>query len=107
IIPDAYGNFAELRVAAPRQACAKRASKSVFGMGYGRIQYQQGDEGQRYARIISAPGNTENKVLEFTIKRPNVNVGEKGRVQMVVYGGRAVRAVNAKVRLYIPEDLEL
>lgn len=107
IIPDADGNFAEMRVAVPALTCAKRASKSTFSLGYGRIQYQQGDEDQRYARITSAPADAENKVLEFTIKRPNVNVGEKGRVQMVVYGGKSVKAVNAKVRLYIPEHLEL
>ena len=49
------------------------------------LQYQGGQESQRFAKIIPEPGNPKNHVLHFWLNEPNVE-GKKGRIQANIYG---------------------
>jgi hypothetical protein len=67
------------------------------------LQYQGGDDSQRFARIVPEPGNPDNHVLHFWLREANVN-GKKGRVQANLYGGRGWKEFYQSVRIYLPED---
>lgn len=74
-------------------------------IGTNIIQYEWGTPNQRSAKIITEPGTTDNKVLEFWIGEPNVlnNSGAplKWRVQNTMLGNTNVKEAYEKVRLYI------
>lgn len=72
-------------------------------IGEFNIQYQGGDSTMRFARIISEPGNPENKVLHFWLDQPNVD-NQKGRIQANVYGNRGLREVYQSVRMFLHDD---
>lgn len=47
-------------------------------VGNFNLQYQGGDDSQRYARIIEEPGNPINHVLQFWLNEPNVEGKREG-----------------------------
>ncbi len=68
------------------------------------LQYQGGDDSQRYARIIEEPGNPGNHVLHFWLNEPNVE-GKKGRIQANIYGNFVGwKEFYQSVRIFLPED---
>ncbi|HSH19085.1 MAG TPA: hypothetical protein VLA03_01455 [Draconibacterium sp.] len=68
------------------------------------LQYQGGDSSQRFAKIISEPGNPENYILQFWLNEPNVE-GKKGRIQANIYGGKnGLKEFYQSVRIFLPED---
>lgn len=70
------------------------------------LQYQGGDSTQRFAKIISEPGNPENRVLQFWLNEPNVG-GEKGRIQANIYGGKkGLKEFYQSVRIFLPDDFK-
>ena len=76
-----------------------------LNIGYFNIQYQGGDQSQRFAEIVDDPINSKNKALKFWIKEPNVNP-KKGRVQANVYNNNGIKTLDYSIRLFIPEDFE-
>ena len=73
-------------------------------VGNFNLQYQGGDESQRYARIIEEPGNPANHVLQFWLNEPNVE-GKKGRIQANIYGNSVGwKEFYQSVRIFLPED---
>ena len=68
------------------------------------LQYQGGEESQRYSRIIPEPGNPQNHVLQFWLNEPNVE-GKKGRIQGNIYGGKkGLKEFYQSERIFLPED---
>lgn len=73
-------------------------------VGNFNLQYQGGDNSQRYARIIEEPGNPINHVLQFWLNEPNVE-GKKGRIQANIYGNSVGwKEFYQSVRIFLPED---
>ena len=68
------------------------------------LQFQGGTESQRFAKIITEPGNPQNHVLYFWLNEPNVD-GKKGRIQANIYGGKkGLKEFYQSVRIFLPED---
>jgi len=68
------------------------------------LQYQGGDESQRYTKIIAEPGNPQNHVLHFWLNEPNVE-GKKGRIQANIYGGeKGLKEFYQSERIFLTED---
>ena len=83
------------------------------------VDYEQGDSTKRSADIVPDPVNPNNKVLRFSIFKPNVVLPEsqvrvingivfdkKARIQMDMYG-RGLKEVFQSVRLYLPPDFNI
>ncbi len=75
-------------------------------IGFFNIQFQGGDDSQRYARIVSDPENSSNHVLQFWLNEPNVN-GTKGRIQANLYGNAGMKEIHQSVRLYLASDFNV
>jgi hypothetical protein len=67
------------------------------------LQYQGGDSTQRYARIISEPGNPANHVLQFWLNDANVEAS-KGRIQGNLYGNKGMKEFYQSERIFLPAD---
>jgi len=68
------------------------------------LQYQGGDESQRFAKIIPEPGNPSNHVLQFWLNEPNVG-GSKGRIQGNLYGAKTgLKEFYQSERIFLPAD---
>jgi hypothetical protein len=77
------------------------------GFGGFRFYYEQGNNTQRWAKIVADPTNAANKVLQFAILQPHITLstGEvKARVQVEQYGGTGIKEFYQSVRLYLPAD---
>ena len=74
-------------------------------VGNFNLQYQGGDDSQRFAKIIPEPGNPKNHVLHFWLNEPNVE-GKKGRIQANIYGGKGWKEFYQTVRIFLHEDFE-
>jgi len=74
-------------------------------VGNFNLQYQGGNESQRFAKIIPEPGNPENHVLHFWLNEPNVK-GRKGRIQANIYGGTGWKEFYQSVRIFLHEDFQ-
>ncbi len=72
-------------------------------IGFFNIQYQGGDESQRYAKIVSDPENETNQVLQFWLNDSNVE-GRKGRIQANLYGNNGMNEIFQSVRMLLPLD---
>ncbi len=72
-------------------------------IGFFNIQYQGGDESQRFAKIISDPENESNQVLQFWLNDSNVE-GRKGRIQANLYGNSGMNEIFQSVRMFLPLD---
>ncbi len=73
-------------------------------VGNFNLQYQGGDDSQRYARIIEEPENSTNHVLQFWLNEPNVE-GKKGRIQANIYGNSVGwKEFYQSVRIFLTED---
>lgn len=90
---------------------AAKMSSSGARFGRAEIQFQGGKEEDRWARIVAAPDDPNNRVLVFGLRRPNV-AGKlwgtsKGRVQMNIYGNTGIRRLNMTVRMYLSPDFNV
>jgi hypothetical protein len=75
-------------------------------VGNFNLQYQGGDDSQRFARIIEEPGNTGNHVLHFWLNEPNVD-GKKGRIQANIYGNsRGWKEFYQSTRIFLHDDFQ-
>lgn len=72
-------------------------------VGNFNLQYQGGDSTQRFAKIITEPGNPENHVLHFWLNDPNVD-GKKGRIQANIYRGEGWKEFYQSERVFLHED---
>ncbi len=70
------------------------------------IQYQGGDVTERYAKIITDPTGSANKVLHFWLKEPNVD-GTKGRIQANIYDNNCLIEVYHTSRLFLHSDFNI
>jgi hypothetical protein len=86
-------------------------------IGIVRLYYEQGDSTQRIAQIVNDPLNANNKVLNYKIMAPHINLptssqytvnsilfDKKARIQMDIYGNNNLKEVYESVRLFIPTD---
>ncbi len=81
------------------------------GMGEFSLQYQGGDSTQRLARITEDPGQSGNHVLQYWMRRPNVDIdkayGGKFRIQSNLYGNQGLHEFSYRVRMYLSRDWQL
>ncbi|MFP5041111.1 hypothetical protein [Parasediminibacterium sp. JCM 36343] len=86
-------------------------------IGFFRIYYEQGDSSQRLCSIVADPVNPSNKVLNYKILEPHIDLppasqytinevlfDKKGRVQADLYGNNGLKEVYESIRLFIPTD---
>ncbi|WP_165395983.1 PA14 domain-containing protein [Flavobacterium sp. J27] len=84
-------------------------------IGLFRLEYEEGNANQRRAAIVNDPVNANNKVLNFKILQPHINMlpgytvnnivfNKKGRIQVDMYGCSGLKEVFQSVRLFIPND---
>ena len=76
-------------------------------VGYVEIGYENGDDNQRIAQVISDPDSATNQVLSFKIIEPHVKEGahEKGRVQLSVNENQCIKEIYQTVRLKLHPDM--
>lgn len=74
-------------------------------IGNFNLQYQGGDNSQRYAKIIAEPGNPSNHVLHFWLNEPNVE-GKKGRIQGNLYGNKGMKEFYQSERIFLTSDFQ-
>jgi len=95
----------------PCEISASRRLSKDFSFGRSELQFQGGNEVERWARVVPAPDNPSNRVLAFMIKHPNVREADKnpskGRVQMNVYKNDGIKRVKMSVRLYLDADFNI
>ncbi len=72
-------------------------------IGNFNLQYQGGDDSQRFARIIAEPGNPANHVLHFWLNDANVE-GKKGRIQANLYGNKGMKEFYQSERVFLTSD---
>jgi hypothetical protein len=72
-------------------------------IGNFNLQYQGGNDTQRFAKIIEEPGNPGNHVLHFWLNEANVD-GKKGRIQANIYGGTGWKEFYQSVRIFLHDD---
>ena len=72
-------------------------------IGSFNLQYQGGDDSQRFAKIISEPGNPANHVLHLWLNEANVE-GIKGRVQANLYGNKGMKEFYQSERVFLTSD---
>lgn len=88
-----------------------------INIGVVRIFYEQGDSTQRLAKIVPDPQNANNKVLNYKISVPHIDVPassqytvngilfhKKARIQMDIYSNTGLKEVYQSVRLFLPAD---
>lgn len=77
-------------------------------IGQFRINYEEGDTTQRYAKIINDYIDPTNKVLQFKIVEPHIQEGTKmkGRVNAYVSRNNCIKELYQTVRIYIHPDME-
>ncbi len=89
---------------------AARSGSSRVTMAKPRIQYEGGDRSEREAVVVDDPLRPGNHVLEMRLSSPNVRSksgkGDKGRVQLNLYGNRNVQELRQSVRLMLDPDFE-
>ncbi|MBC7889669.1 MAG: hypothetical protein H7Z13_17475 [Ferruginibacter sp.] len=86
-------------------------------IGIWRIYYEQGDSSQRLASIVADPVNPANKVLNYKINMPHIDVplssqytvngllfNKKARIQADMYGNNGLKEIYQSIRLFIPTD---
>lgn len=79
-------------------------------IGFFYIFYEAGDNNQRFAKIISEPGNPENKVLHFWLGDVSVNkppIVPKGRITGDLLGLSNVKQLYQSIRVFIHPDFEV
>ncbi len=85
------------------------AAAKAQGIGRPQVQYEGGNEAQRWARVVPDPIRRGNSVLEFVARRPNVLAADDGagksRVQLNLYGNDAANEVYLSVRMYLSPAL--
>lgn len=77
-------------------------------IGHYQINYEDGNDDQRFADIISDPMDETNKVLRFKINEPHIYKGNKaikGRVQMGIINANCIKEYYQTVRLYLHPDM--
>ena len=80
-------------------------------LGSFRIYYEDGDESQRFARILSDADDPTKRFLRFWIGRPNVSINwsdgveHKARVQTELYGNTGLHEVFQSVRVRLHPSL--
>ncbi len=74
-------------------------------IGNFNIQYQGGDDSQRYAKITPDPEKSTNNVLQFWLNEPNVD-GHKGRIQANLYGNTGMTEFYQSERIFLSSDFE-
>ncbi|MFP5041112.1 hypothetical protein [Parasediminibacterium sp. JCM 36343] len=86
-------------------------------IGLFRIYYEQGDSSQRLCSIVADPVNPSNKVMNYKINVPNIDLplkdqytvngilfNKKARIQADLYGNIGLKEVYQSIRLFIPTD---
>ena len=101
---DSASQFATLSANTRSTPCSSSTRSSALNFGKLRIQYQGGNLNQRWAAIQSAPDDRNNKILDFSLREPNVG-GDRGRVQLVSDGNKGMKIMNIRTRLYLPEGM--
>ncbi|HBL76512.1 MAG: hypothetical protein A2W90_00385 [Bacteroidetes bacterium GWF2_42_66] len=67
------------------------------------LQYQGGDDSQRFAKISTEPGKPANHVLHFWLNEANVE-GKKGRIQGNLYGNKGMKEFYQSERIFLTGD---
>lgn len=75
-------------------------------IGNFKINYEEGDQTERLARIIDDPTDQTNKVLQFWLHKPNVTIpsGKKSRIQSNFYNNSGLREFSFQVRVYFSTE---
>lgn len=85
--------------------------QNVSHLGKLHIQYHNGLQSDRLARIIEDPKDTSNRVLQFWLKKPSTYKKnkqlQKGRVQMNLYDNVDVKHTVISVRMYLHPDISI
>jgi hypothetical protein len=73
-----------------------------------KINYEDGDNSQRYAEISLDPKDSTNNVLHYKIIEPHIKNGlnKKGRVQATLGGNQCIKEYYQTVKLYLHPDIE-
>lgn len=76
-------------------------------IGRVELNYEDGDDEQRFADIVTDPDNETNKVMRFAIREPHIKEGskDKGRVQLEVAQNQCLKEVYQTVRLRFHPDM--
>lgn len=76
-------------------------------VGKVEINYEDGEDEQRLATIVTDPDSTGNSVLKFQIMEPHIKEGslDKGRVQLDVNNNQCIREIYQTVRLKLHPDM--
>ncbi|MDG1332255.1 MAG: hypothetical protein P8P74_07985 [Crocinitomicaceae bacterium] len=77
-------------------------------IGKFRINYEDGDDTQRYCEIINDPLDPTNQVLQFKIIEPHISEGDskKGRVNAFVSRNNCLKELHQTVRIFLDPDME-
>lgn len=82
---------------------------SILSDGKMQVQYTGGDSSKRYVKVISEPGNLNNKVLKFWLDDSWLasENERKARVQTNIYGiKQGLKEIYQSVRVYVHEDFK-
>ncbi len=74
------------------------------------FQYEGGQAGERFAKIVQDPTDATNRVLQFWLDAPNVEeAGKKikGRVQANIYNNNGLFDILHSGRFYLSEDFRV
>ena len=73
-----------------------------------KINYEDGDDSQRYAEISQDPLDSSNQVLHYKIIEPHIKDGSKmkGRIQASFGGNQCINEYYQSVKLYLHPDIE-
>ncbi|MHA4845018.1 hypothetical protein ACX0G7_12675 [Flavitalea antarctica] len=84
--------------------------KNFTTRGTMQVQYTGGDSSQRFARIISEPGNPNNHVLQYWLNDSWLasEGQQKARIQTNLYGIKeGLKEFYQSVKVFIPEDFNV
>lgn len=76
-------------------------------IGFVEIGYEDGEDNQRKASIVSDPDSVGNNVLKYQIFEPHIKEGSnyKGRIQLAVHDNNCIKEVYQTVKLKLHPDL--
>lgn len=76
-------------------------------VGYVEIGYEDGNDTQRKASIVSDPDSAANSVLKFQLMEPHIKEGKnyKGRTQLSVHDNKCIKEIYQTVKLKFHPDV--
>lgn len=76
-------------------------------IGFVEIGYEDGDDHQRKASIVTDPDSAGNSVLKYQIFEPHIKEGSnnKGRIQLAVHDNNCIKEIYQTVKLKLHPDL--